>query len=119
MEFEEVVLWLLGSVFSLLAVLLLSNIFVQYGSGASGVHHGVIVDVTEVGMFCKTLEGTIVSGQGNASIKYNFTIENPVDVETLKAAMKLSMPITVKYKSPLASWRCNNSTSMIVIGIGE
>lgn len=70
------------------------------GNGSEGVHRGVITDVSKAGWIFKAWEGEMLSGAGQASIHYRFTIEGEDTVKKMLAAQSSGKQVIVKYYSP-------------------
>lgn len=87
------------------------------GTGENGVHRGVITDVSYAGWFCKTWEGQIISGNGNAAIHYEFTISNLEAVEKLKAAQRNGEEVIIHYESPVIYSACSSKQGSFVSSV--
>lgn len=73
-----------------------------------GKHRGYISDVSEHGVFCHTWEGQIMSGAGNSSMHYEFTITNEETFHELAQAQRLQQEVNVNYKSTILSGFCTS-----------
>lgn len=85
-----------------------------FGGGEDGWHRGHVTDVSLSGWFCKTYEGQVMTGSGNASVKYGFTIKSKQTYEKLKEFQDLGVEVNLHYYSPRVYELCTSSHSNIV-----
>lgn len=80
----------------------------------SGVHRGVITDVSKAGFLCKTWEGELISGTGAASIHYRFTVDNDEAAHVLQEAQRTGAEVLIKYEVPFLRTICSSDHANIV-----
>lgn len=85
-----------------------------FGRSETGQHIGFITNVSKSGWLCKTFEGQVNTGEGNSSIKYEFTIADEATARLLKEAMHDHKKVMLDYTSPLFYWACESEFSTIV-----
>lgn len=79
----------------LILVAMLSLSGCGFGHNEDGYHRGKVTDVSTAGWFCSTYEGEIMSGSGNASVKYDFTVTDKATYEKLKVAQAQDLAFTL------------------------
>ena len=89
------------------------------GGNDDGYHRGKITDVSKSGWLCSTYEGQVMSGSGNSSVKYEFTIESKDIYEKLKVAQQHDREVNLHYYSPRIYSICSSSFPNIVDGVEE
>lgn len=89
------------------------------GSNDDGMHRGKVTDVSTSGWFCTTYEGQIMSGSGQSSIQYEFTITSKDVYEKLKAAQAKDVEVNLHYYSPRIYSLCSSGHPNFVDGVEE
>lgn len=83
----------------------------------SGWHRGHITDLSTAGVFCQTFEGQVMTGSGNSSIAYNFTVTSQEVFDKLKAAQEANIEVNLKYNSPLLRSWCSSLNGNFVTDV--
>lgn len=89
------------------------------GRGEDGTHRGHITDVSKAGWFCKTYEGQVMTGSGNSSVKYEFTVTTEEVYAELQKVQESGAEVNLHYTSPVLYSFCRSAHEDIVDKVTE
>lgn len=101
-------------VFFIVGLFIVATTLSTCGRNEDGWHRGRVTDVSRAGIFCKTYEGQIMSGSGNASVVYNFTITTKETYDRLREFQQNGKEVDLHYYSQLFNVPCSTSHANFV-----